>query len=128
MLNETKLKIYRLLLLGDENEESSDSLIEAIYQMALKRLLFIISITIKGFLLGSSPLTTLPNDLEWILDEVVVKRFNRIGSEGYKSQSVEGHNIQFDTMDFAEYLEDITKYYDPHPTNNGFSKGKAVLI
>lgn len=124
----TKIQDFRLLLLGDRQDVSSDPLIELLYKMALTRFLFLIGTTRKRFGLTEiiPPLTTPPSDLEWVLDEVVIKRFNRIGSEGYESQSVEGHSIHFESMDFDEYLKDITQYYDPGVI--GWTAGKVVLI
>ena len=34
--------------------------------------------------------TEVPLELEYIVDEATIRRFNRIGSEGMKSESVEG--------------------------------------
>lgn len=45
----------------------------------------------------------IPKSLEFIIIEVMVKRFNRIGSEGMKSQKVEGLTVDFAIDDFLEY-------------------------
>ena len=39
-------------------------------------------------------------------------RFNRIGSEGFSSHSVEGESLSFSDDDFAGYREDIQTYLD----------------
>ena len=44
-----------------------------------------------------------PDKLSYIIVEVVVKRFNKLGSEGLSSQSVEGLSMSFDLDDFAVY-------------------------
>lgn len=51
----------------------------------------------------------IPNDLNYIIVEIAVKRFNRLGSEGYQSESVEGHSVTFAEMDeyFAPYSDVI---------------------
>lgn len=54
---------------------------------------------------------SVPKELEYIIVEVVVKRFNKIGSEGMTSQSVEGLSMSFDTDVFAEYDKAISRFY-----------------
>ena len=49
----------------------------------------------------------IPAALEYIVDEVTVIRFNRIGSEGMTSHGVEGESISYNDNDFAGYLDDI---------------------
>lgn len=44
-----------------------------------------------------------PNGLEYIITEVMVKRFNRIGAEGMASHSLEGTSMTFSVDDFKEY-------------------------
>ena len=47
------------------------------------------------------------NDLDYIITEVSIVRYNRIGSEGFQSHSVEGESLAFSDDDFAGYREDI---------------------
>lgn len=54
---------------------------------------------------------TIPVALEYIIVEVMVKRFNRIGSEGLSSQSVEGLSMTFAQDDFAEYDKVIHRHF-----------------
>ena len=54
----------------------------------------------------------IPMNLEFIIVEVMVKRFNRIGAERMTSQSVEGLSNQFDsTSDFEEYRGVLQRYF-----------------
>lgn len=124
-MDTSKLQDFRLLLLGDKNDDSQDDLINLIYKMAESRLLFLINTALRGFELPPIILP-IPDDLQWITDEVAIKRFNRIGSEGFTSQSVEGHSISFSTNDFGDYLADISAFLDPGI--EGYTKGKAVFI
>ena len=48
----------------------------------------------------------IPEALAYIVVEVAVARFNRIGSEGMSSHSVEGESISFSDDDFAGYKAD----------------------
>ena len=49
-------------------------------------------------------------DLNYIIVEVSIVRFNRIGSEGTKSHTVEGESMSFRDSDFDEYKDDIRAY------------------
>ena len=51
-----------------------------------------------------------PAALEYVVGEVSVARFNRIGSEGISAHSVEGESLSFVDDDFAAYREDIQAY------------------
>lgn len=53
-----------------------------------------------------------PEKLQYIVVEVSIKRFNKIGSEGMRSESVEGHKMEFNSHDFDEYENDINKFLD----------------
>jgi hypothetical protein len=47
----------------------------------------------------------IPDELTFIVEEVATKRYNRLGSEGMKSESVEGHSVTFQDAveEFAPY-------------------------
>lgn len=53
-----------------------------------------------------------PESLNYVIAEVSVKRFNRIGSEGITSHTVEGESMSFTDDDFAEFAGDIQAYLD----------------
>lgn len=48
-----------------------------------------------------------PTELEYIVTEVSIVRYNKIGSEGVTSHSVEGETMSFSDNDFKGYLKDI---------------------
>lgn len=90
MLNELKI------LLGIPlNDTTLDDQLTIIEQMTEKRL---------AALLGVS---SVPASLSFIVTEVSIKRFNRIGSEGMTAHTVEGEQITYDSADFAEYDAEI---------------------
>ena len=64
--------------------------------------------------------TEVPIELEYIVDEATIRRFNRIGSEGMKSESVEGHSVTYiDEDELAPYESAIVAYLEeqePEPT------------
>jgi predicted amidohydrolase YtcJ len=47
----------------------------------------------------------IPASLNFIITEVAAKRYNRLGSEGMQSESVEGHSVTFQdaSTDFLPY-------------------------
>lgn len=51
-----------------------------------------------------SETTEVPSNLEFIIIEVTVKRFNRLGAEGVKKKTLEGLTLEFSDTDFNEYL------------------------
>jgi hypothetical protein len=90
ILNDVKV------LLG--NPDGLDDKLNAIIDITEKRL------EIK---LGK---TEVPTRLEYIVTEVAVIRYNRIGSEGVSSHSVEGESLSFNDDDFSAYQDDIEAY------------------
>lgn len=49
-------------------------------------------------------------DLDYIITEVAIVRYNRIGSEGFQSHTVEGESVGFLSSDFDAYMDDIETY------------------
>lgn len=54
---------------------------------------------------------TIPEKLNYIIVEVTVKRFNKLGSEGMTVQKVEGLDMTFVVDDFAEYEKIIKRHF-----------------
>lgn len=106
MLNDLKL------LLGI-TENDLDSKLNLILEITKKRL--------KALLGGVEP----PTELEYIIIEVAVIRFNRIGSEGVNSHSVEGESLSFTDSDFNAYSDDIQAWLDGQKE---VKKGKVRFI
>ena len=66
-----------------------------------------------------------PEEMDFIIVEVVLKRFNRIGSEGFKNHSFEGESITFGDDDFEEFEDDIQAFLDSQKQTQ---KGKVRFI
>ena len=64
----------------------------------------------------------LPKELEFILVELSIQRYNRIGSEGISSESVDGKSVSYED-DFENYKT----YLDDYIHKNGSSKGYRLL-
>ena len=67
----------------------------------------------------------IPEALAYIVVEGAVARFNRIGSEGMSSHSVEGESISFSDDDFAGYKADIEAYLDEQ---SGTKRGRVRFL
>lgn len=92
--------VKRLLGLKDENTDRDD-LLEWIIESAQERL--------KNLLGG---VDDIPAGMEHIVVEASVIRFNRIGSEGIGSHTVEGESLTFNENDFSGFMDEINAYLD----------------
>ncbi|HAR6087717.1 TPA: phage head-tail connector protein [Staphylococcus pseudintermedius] len=54
----------------------------------------------------------IPQPLYFIVIEVAVKRYNKVGSEGMVSESVEGRSMSYEEDDFKQYDGFINKFFD----------------
>ena len=107
------LQNIKLLLGISPADTDRDELLKLLISMVSKRL--------KSRLGGTEP----PEELDHIITELVVIRFNRIGSEGLSSHSEEGVSLAFSDDDFAPYEDDIQAYLD---TQKESSIGKVRFI
>ena len=53
----------------------------------------------------------IPDQLSYIVEEATITRFNRVGAEGMKSESVEGHSVTYDMGDVLEPYESAINDY-----------------
>lgn len=100
------------LMLGITDTDR-DALLNHIIASATARL--------KTLLGGIEP----PASLEYIIAEVTIRRFNRIGSEGMASHTVEGESISFAASDFDGFKDDIQAYLD---TQKESARGRVRLL
>lgn len=109
MLDNLKL----LLGLANEDDATLDAKLQLILTGAQKRL--------KNLLGGIEP----PEEMEHIIVDVAIKRFNRIGSEGLSSHTVEGESLSFGGSDFDEYAGEIQAWLN---TQKDSKRGKVRFI
>ena len=73
--------------------------------------------------------TEIPLELEYIVEEATIRRFNRIGSEGMKSESVEGHSVTYDMSDVLDpYESAINDYLEGLKPDDGRKKGVVYFL
>lgn len=108
MLNDLKL------MLGiDASESSRDEVLRLIISTATARL--------KLLLGGIEP----PESMGHIIREVSIIRYNKIGSEGMGSHTVEGESLSFNEDDFASFHDEIQAFLDSQKDN---TRGKVRFI
>lgn len=66
-----------------------------------------------------------PEEMNYIIIDVALKRFNRIGSEGLSSQSVEGASLTFSNSDFDEFSAEIQAFVEKQEGNK---RGRVRFI
>lgn len=54
-----------------------------------------------------------PVELEYIVAELTIARFNRIGSEGMVKESMDGHSAEYQDMSLDDYDAAINAYLNP---------------
>lgn len=87
------------ILLGiDPADTSQDDRLSLLVTYATARL--------KTLLGGLQP----PDSMAHIITEAAVIRFNRIGSEGLSSHTVEGESLTFSEDDFAGFKDEIQAF------------------
>lgn len=103
-----------------------DTLQDAVLDVLIKN--------VRSLLLGklrkvNKSIKKIPEELEYIIEDVTVRRFNRVGSEGYKSESVEGHRMDFYDLDkeLDPYMDIIEDYADDED-DTGAKRGKVLFI
>lgn len=100
------------LLLGIATTDR-DALLKQIISSATARLTVLLG--------GMEP----PESLDYIIIDVCIRRFNRIGSEGMTSHTVEGESISFSDSDFAGFEGDIQAFLD---TQKESARGRVRFL
>jgi len=107
------LSDLKLMLGIDSIDTSQDDKVKLIISATTARLRMLLG--------GIEP----PESLDYIIREVSIRRFNRIGSEGMASHTVEGESISFSDSDFGGFEDDIQAYLD---TQKESTKGRVRFL
>lgn len=107
-----------LILLGlDSPTQAMTDRIETIIGMTEQRLAFLLGIPVNG----------IPTELSYIVIEVTIARFNRIGSEGVSSHTVQGESLSWTDDDFKPYMDDIQEWLNAQDEVNT-TRGRIKFI
>ncbi|NCB82120.1 MAG: phage head-tail connector protein, partial [Bacilli bacterium] len=78
-------------------------------------------------LILGSDIKEVPPELEYVVLDVSLKRFNRIGQEGMQSYSQEGLSMTFSESDFDEYADEIESWRKSRETKGDKKIGRFRL-
>lgn len=109
MLDEIKI----ILGITDESSDTVDPVLKVLIKTVTARLLVLAGVT------------EVPDALRYIVTEVVIARYNRIGSEGVSSHGVFGETMQWSDDDFTPYQKDIDAYRLSQAAER---KGKVMFL
>ena len=98
------------VLLGTTNTTDDEELLYEIVEITKSKILNYIN------------QTKMPKELEFVLVELAIQRFNRIGSEGIASESIDGKSVSYE-----DYFEKYKPYLDDYIQRSGTSKGFRLL-
>lgn len=99
------------LLIG-LNDNKQDDQLQKIIDVTEKRLISMLPKDVEA----------VPSSLDWVVEEVAVKRYNRIGAEGMSSESIDGRSTKFQESDFDEYLSIIEDEFPSTSSKKGSIK------
>lgn len=69
----------------------------------------------------------IPKNLNFIVEEITIRRFNRLGTEGMKTESVEGHSISF--YDLTDEFVPYQSLIEANKDDDGHSqRGRVMFI
>lgn len=83
---------------------------DSLQDSVIDRLIANVESRLKVWLKQNAGLTAIPEELMFIVEELVVNRYNKIGSEGMKSESIEGRSVSFTEDDFKPYQAILETY------------------
>ena len=98
------LESLKIMLGIDAADTAQDEKLNLLIDTATARL--------KILLGGIDP----PESMWHIIREVAIIRFNKIGSEGLSSHSVEGESLSFSENDFSAFSDEIQAFLDAQET------------
>lgn len=90
--------------------ETDDQKVKTIHDMVEQRVL----VLLPSYGIN---VDVVPKELDYIIDELTIQRYNRIGSEGMKVESSEGYSTTYVEDELANYSRDLTAYAIKHGTD-----------
>ena len=105
-----------IILLGLNESELDDAM-----KSKLNLIISGATARLKLLLGGAEP----PEEMDHIILDVSVARFNRIGSEGLTGHTVEGESLSFTDNDFAQFSDEIQAWLEQQTESK---RGKLVFL
>ena len=69
---------------------------------------------------------SIPDELAFIVTDVAMRRFNRVGDEGKSASSQDGLSTTWSTDDFADYASDIADWLDQQDQHKSLGHGAFI--
>ena len=108
------LEQLKIMLFGEVVQDAAkDAQLELILAGVVSRL--------KLLLGGIEP----PESMDYIILEVAIVRYNRMGSEGLTNHTVEGESMTLNNSDFAGYKDEIQSFLE---SQKEAKKGKVRFL
>ena len=80
-----------------------------------------------AIMLGVSDVLLIPEQLNYVIDEVTMARYSRLGNEAMKSYGQEGMSITFNDNDFKPFMNEISKFKLDDGTDGYPSRGRLMF-
>lgn len=106
-------KAQALIFMDTEPTEGQRKLLRSIGDIVEARILG------RLCALMDNPPDHVPEELSYITAELIVRRFNRIGSEGLSSESISGHRAEYQDDDMTGYLQDLRDWAEAQEEDSG---------
>lgn len=100
---------------------SPDEVMETALETKLRLLLTMATGRLKLLLGGIEP----PQSMEHIILEAAIIRYNKIGSEGMATHTVEGESLSFADGDFDSFADEIQAFLN---TQNETTRGRVRFL
>lgn len=114
-------KAQELIFFDAEPTEGQKKLLQSIGDLTESKILGRLSALME------TPPAQLPVELSHIAVEMIVRRFNRIGSEGLKSESISGHKAEYSTDDLSDFTDELKKWAEAH-NEDSYKQGKVRFL
>lgn len=78
-------------------------------------------------MLGINNPSLIPEQLDYVVDEVTMARYSRLGNEAMSSYGQEGMSITFNDNDFGPFMDEIGKFKLDDGTDGYPSRGRLTF-
>lgn len=113
------LETIKLFLGIDRKDKQQDSLLEALIDESEMRILAVLNQ--YASINETETFDEIPKKFDFIIQDVAIKRFNKINSEGATSDSEEGRSYSWE----KSYLDEYISLFDQH-TKPKKTAGKGI--
>lgn len=108
-VGQSTLERVRLYVLQDKNDTELDDLLTAIIEDVTTSLF----VYLERYSTNATERKAFIADNQYVVVETSIIRYNRLGSEGYTAESVDGHSMNFlQGNEFGRYSDAFSRYFE----------------